>query len=300
MIAGNVPATKPGKISLLVPSSGAVVLLTAWGARDCWAIIDITDSSKFEGFSGPGTIFLLLPHVKKPICSALTFDSQSEIPGVLVSVIAFPTPPVPAEPGTAPENLQKALTGAKTFYTQNNQTYSGLDATTFAGIDTGLTVIAGNVSSTKSNVISLLVPSSGTVARLAAWDGSHTCLAIIDITDSSTLEGFGCPERSTYRCPMRRRPRVRRSPSTPEASPQAHWSARPGFRRPDPLAPGRVMARRSRRSRLDSFASCPLEREFVGWLPDPDPAVGDTQEVAVADCHSWPPQSRERTSSNQP
>src|ERR1039457_5685934 len=47
-------------------------------------------------------------------------------------------------------NLQTALTGADTFYTANNQTYSGLlggaGVSTITAIDTGLTYVSGSAS----------------------------------------------------------------------------------------------------------------------------------------------------------
>ena len=55
-------------------------------------------------------------------------------------------------------NLQTALTGADTFYTANNQTYSnimtsGAGVSTITAIDTGLSFVA--TASSKSNIISL-------------------------------------------------------------------------------------------------------------------------------------------------
>jgi hypothetical protein len=192
VVAANVPAAKAAEVSVLVSTSGNSALMAAWGSKACWAIVDITDSSTYEGFSGPATFYLMLRHVKKSACSASTFDVSSQGSDVVVSTNgSFPTPP--PKPGTATQNLLTTLTGERTYWTQNNQSYSGLDPTSFVELDTGLTAVAGNVASTKGTVISLLVPGGGNVVLSAVWDGSNVCLAIIDITDSSTLEGFVGP-----------------------------------------------------------------------------------------------------------
>jgi hypothetical protein len=194
-VAGNVAATKLGEVSLFVSSTGSTAIMAAWGAaKACWAIIEMTDSSTFEGFTGPATIDLLHYRAKKPTCSALSFDATSAASNVLVSPNGFPTlPSKPSNPGPPTQYLQTALTGAKTYYTQNNQSYSGLDASTFAAVDTGLVGVAGNVAAIKPGYVSIQVPTGGTVVLLAAWDGSATCLAIVDITDTTTVEGFGGP-----------------------------------------------------------------------------------------------------------
>src|ERR1035437_101930 len=64
----------------------------------------------------------------------------------------------------AQANLQTALTGADTFYTSNNQTYTGLyggtGVSTITAIDTGLTYTTGGTT-TKANTISVLTGNSG-------------------------------------------------------------------------------------------------------------------------------------------
>ncbi len=85
-------------------------------------------------------------------------------------------------------NLQTALTGAKVYYTENNQTYAGLDPSTFASIDTGLTAVPGSQPSTAANVVSL--SSSATWVVLAGWSpATHDCLAIVDATAAARLDG---------------------------------------------------------------------------------------------------------------
>jgi type IV pilus assembly protein PilA len=83
-------------------------------------------------------------------------------------------------------NLQTALTGADTFYTNSSQTYSGIDmsgqpgVSTISQIDTGLTYVSA-VASTKSNIIS--IKASGTLGYLvlAAWaPGTNDCWVVLD------------------------------------------------------------------------------------------------------------------------
>src|SRR5271165_7569695 len=54
----------------------------------------------------------------------------------------------------AQSNLQTALTGAKTYYTENNQTYTGVYGG-FGAIDTGLSAVTAAAPSTGPHVISL-------------------------------------------------------------------------------------------------------------------------------------------------
>jgi type IV pilus assembly protein PilA len=89
----------------------------------------------------------------------------------------------------AQSNLQNALTGAKTYFTDSNQTYTGLttpSATTsdIQQIGTGLSYVA--TASTGNHVISVLIANSGAELALAAWaPGSNECWGIIDTTSAS-------------------------------------------------------------------------------------------------------------------
>ena len=85
----------------------------------------------------------------------------------------------------AQANLQTALTGADTFYTANNQTYSGLlGVTTLSGItaiDTGLTYYSGAAASTKANQVSLYYSGYRGYAVLAAYaPGTKDCWVVVD------------------------------------------------------------------------------------------------------------------------
>jgi len=90
-VDGTTHSSGPGVISLL--ASNTYVVLAAWGSGKCWSIIDITDSTTLEGFTGPGTIYVTSPDVTKGKCSAATFNSTSAIPGAVVSTSGFPPPP---------------------------------------------------------------------------------------------------------------------------------------------------------------------------------------------------------------
>ncbi|MGA8725019.1 MAG: hypothetical protein WB565_08245 [Acidimicrobiales bacterium] len=99
---------------------------------------------------------------------------------------------VSLEPNQAAQsNLQTALTGAKTYYYENNQSYTGLDNSTYPPLKTTLTFVGSTITSSGPSVISLL--ASNTYVVLAAW-GSGNCWSIIDNTGSSTLEGVAGPD----------------------------------------------------------------------------------------------------------
>ena len=91
----------------------------------------------------------------------------------------------------AQANLQTALTGADTYYTSNNQTYTGLYAggtgvSGITAIDTGLTYVT-NATTNKSNTISLLSGGSGTWLIMAAFaPGTKDCWLIVDLKSSVT------------------------------------------------------------------------------------------------------------------
>jgi type IV pilus assembly protein PilA len=87
----------------------------------------------------------------------------------------------------AQANLQTALTGADTFYTSNNQTYSGLlggsalGLSTITAIDTGLTYYSGTTASTKANQVSLYYSGVKGYAVLAAYaPGTKDCWVVLD------------------------------------------------------------------------------------------------------------------------
>ncbi|MGD1012625.1 MAG: prepilin-type N-terminal cleavage/methylation domain-containing protein [Acidimicrobiales bacterium] len=93
----------------------------------------------------------------------------------------------------AQSNLQTALTGAKTYFEQANQTYSGVfNSSTYSSIkatDTGLSFVSGGLSSpsTASNVISIYSPASGAYVVLTSYSaGTSDCWGILDATTNAT------------------------------------------------------------------------------------------------------------------
>jgi type IV pilus assembly protein PilA len=99
----------------------------------------------------------------------------------------------------AQSNLQTALTGSKTYYTQANQTYAGLYAG-FASIDTGLST-ASKTQSNGSHVVSISVPttSNGTAVVLTAFSsGTNVCWGILDVTALQTTSVWGETAIGTY------------------------------------------------------------------------------------------------------
>jgi hypothetical protein len=108
--------------------------------------------------------------------------------GAIVLPSTVPTGVGSAADTAAQADLETALTGARVYYTQQNQTFSGLDPATFGAIDTGLTAVGGTTPSTAYNVVSLY--SSADYVVFAAWAAeSGHCWAIVDNAGTSSIEG---------------------------------------------------------------------------------------------------------------
>jgi type IV pilus assembly protein PilA len=101
----------------------------------------------------------------------------------------------------AQSNLQNALTGAKTYYTDSNQTYAGLTTPTaqtsdIQQIGTGLSFPATMAAASSGpHVISWNISGTpnGQVLQLAAYaSGSNDCWVLVDVTgtQTSTTDGF--------------------------------------------------------------------------------------------------------------
>ncbi|MDA8039892.1 MAG: prepilin-type N-terminal cleavage/methylation domain-containing protein [Actinomycetota bacterium] len=98
----------------------------------------------------------------------------------------------------AQANLQTALTGADTFYTDSNQTFSGVyggtGVSTITAIDTGLSYVTGATSSSGPHVVSIYVPTAGagSVLILTAYAaGTHDCWGILDIKSTQSSAPLG-------------------------------------------------------------------------------------------------------------
>jgi len=98
-------------------------------------------------------------------------------------------------------NLQTALTGADTFYTANNQTYSnimtsGQGVSTITAIDTGLSFVAA--ASTKSNIISLAtVGSAGWLVLASYAPGTKDCWIVVDQKSAQSANVAGNTNHAT-------------------------------------------------------------------------------------------------------
>jgi type IV pilus assembly protein PilA len=97
-------------------------------------------------------------------------------------------------------NLETALTGSDTFYTQNGQSYSnvlnpGQGVSTLTQIDTGLTYTPnGSGNSTAENVIAVDAPAAGTDILLGAYaPGTTDCWYILDNKALSSAIVSGAP-----------------------------------------------------------------------------------------------------------
>lgn len=102
----------------------------------------------------------------------------------------------------AQSNLQTALTGAKAYYTQQQQSYSGVCYTAtcgggasnsgFQGIDTGLSSVTASNSSNGPHVVSVdNVPlKNGSLLVVVGWaQGTQNCWGIIDSTAPNSVDG---------------------------------------------------------------------------------------------------------------
>jgi len=107
----------------------------------------------------------------------------------------------------AQSNLQNALTGAKTYFTDTNQSYVGLE-TANAGtsdisqIGTGLTWVTGTKPSPGPHTISAAVLGNGSALELAAFaNGTNDCWGILDVTaaGATAIDGIsGSAAVGTY------------------------------------------------------------------------------------------------------
>jgi type IV pilus assembly protein PilA len=106
----------------------------------------------------------------------------------------------------AQANLQTALTGADTYYTNANQTYSGIyvasaTVSDLSAIDVGLTFVSGTAS-TGPNVISFSTATNGNNGALvltAYAKGTKDCWIVIDLKSSIASPGvYGATAPGTY------------------------------------------------------------------------------------------------------
>ena len=116
--------------------------------------------------------------------------------GILLA-IAIPTflsTTKTANSTTAQANLQTALTGANAYWTESNQSYSGIDVSgnpnvsNISEIDTGVNYVSGTNSS-GLNVVSLWTDGSTSLVLSAYAPGTHDCWSILDLKAPATIWG---------------------------------------------------------------------------------------------------------------
>src|SRR5580700_4858749 len=97
----------------------------------------------------------------------------------------------------AQSNLQTALTGAKAYYNNGGQTYTGImnstSASTISQIDTGINYTSAAGLSTGPHIVYVATSADGTTVLLAALaNGTNDCWYEIDNTSngSETVDGI--------------------------------------------------------------------------------------------------------------
>ena len=104
---------------------------------------------------------------------------------------------------SAQANLQTALTGANVYYTDGNQTYSGVNVggnpnvSDISQIDTGLTFVSGS-NSTNLNIVSLWTDGSSSLVLAAYAKGARDCWYVIDLKAPSSTPVWGGLGDGTY------------------------------------------------------------------------------------------------------
>ena len=128
------------------------------------------------------------------------------IVGILIA-IAVPTylaVTKGANNSSAEHNLQTALTGAKTYFTDNDGSYVGIENTSgdttsnIEDIGTGLTWQSDNKGSASINEVSAVVLSGGAAIVLAIWSpATDDCWVVVDNTEqgapSTKLKNAAAP-----------------------------------------------------------------------------------------------------------
>src|ERR1039458_319470 len=106
----------------------------------------------------------------------------------------------------AQSNLQNALTGAKTYFTDSNQTYAGLETSNVATSDiqqigTGLTFVSGTAPSSGPHIVSAYVADRVSAVVVAAFaNGTNDCWVEIDsaVTQTAGTTTGGQTAPGTY------------------------------------------------------------------------------------------------------
>ena len=93
---------------------------------------------------------------------------------------------------SAQANLQTALTGAKSYYTQQNQTYANIDnlgTSNINTIDVGLSFVTAATNSTGPSVISIDNVNNSRLVMVTWAKGTQNCWGVIDVTAAQAADG---------------------------------------------------------------------------------------------------------------
>lgn len=100
----------------------------------------------------------------------------------------------------AQSNLQTALTGADTFYTNNNQTFTGIyggsGVSTITAIDTGLSYVSSTGNSSGPHVVSVAELNGSSFVAVAYATGTRDCWGVLD--NKATGSALGEAQVGTY------------------------------------------------------------------------------------------------------
>lgn len=95
----------------------------------------------------------------------------------------------------AQSNLQTALTASDTWYTQNNQTYTGIS---LASVDAGISAVSSATASNGPHVVSI-AEQNGDTLELTSWSpGTRECWGILDLKANLATAVLGETVTGTY------------------------------------------------------------------------------------------------------
>ena len=125
--------------------------------------------------------------------------------GILLAVAipTFLTATKAANSTTAQANMQTALTGANAYWTEEGQSYSGIDVagnpnvSNISEIDTGVNYVSGTNSS-GLNVVSLWTDKSTSLVLSAYSPATHDCWTVIDLKGVPSSPVWGLSAMGTY------------------------------------------------------------------------------------------------------
>ena len=191
VVGATTVSTAGDVVSLATSADGTWMILAGANGPNavCWSIVVSASSTvRLDGHTGAGTWYLRLGKPGNHACDAVRFDEESVVKGS--SSTRAPWGMVGAW-----VDLQTAFTGVKTYFTQNNQSYLGLNPQTFKSVDTGLTGVGGKMASTSDTVVSIHVALDGSAVMLAiAPRRGATCWGIVDATSQTgELDGYPTP-----------------------------------------------------------------------------------------------------------